>query len=118
MTILGNNEMDIEVVEVRVEEVMMDLAEEETQQEEVVQDDIEYVDLLPADAEAEFEFRDAIDLLLPGVNEEVSKYIFLKLNNNNNKHLQLCISITVRIDSSCCAERLCALERLSGWHST
>lgn len=79
MAIPGNNGMEIEVVEVQVEDVMMDLAEEEMLREEVVQDDIEYVDLLPADAEAEFEFRDAIDVLLPDVNEEVSKYILLKL---------------------------------------
>ncbi|XP_022165433.1 uncharacterized protein LOC111030315 [Myzus persicae] len=62
--------MEIEVVEVQVEEVMMHLAEEEMLPEEVVQDDIEYVDLLPADAEAEFELRDALDGLLPDVNEE------------------------------------------------
>jgi len=72
MAIPGNNGMEIEAVKVQMEEVMMDLAEEE-----VVQDDIEYVDLLPADAAAEFEFRDALDVLLPDVNEEVSKYIFL-----------------------------------------
>jgi len=72
VAIPGNNGMDIEAVEVQVEEVMMDLAKEE-----VVQDDIEYVDLLPADAAAEFEFRDALDVLLPDVYEEVSKYIFL-----------------------------------------
>ena len=45
----------------------MDLAEEEMLQAVVVQDDIEYVDLLPADAEAECEFRDALDVLLPYV---------------------------------------------------
>ncbi|XP_022162297.1 uncharacterized protein LOC111033554 [Myzus persicae] len=62
--------MEIKVVEVQVEDVMMDLAEEEMLREEVVQDDIEYVDLLPTDVEAEFEFRDALDVLLPNVNEE------------------------------------------------
>lgn len=75
VAIPGNNGMDVVAVEVQVEEVMMDLPEEEMLREEVVQDDIEYVDLLPADAEAEFELRDALDGLLPDVNEEVSKYI-------------------------------------------
>ncbi|XP_022163986.1 uncharacterized protein LOC111029330 [Myzus persicae] len=65
VAIPGNNGMEIEAVEVQVEKVMMDLAEEE-----VVQDDIEYVDLLPADAAAGFEFRDALDVPLPDVNEQ------------------------------------------------
>ena len=79
VAIPGNNGIEIEAVEVQVEEVMMDLAEEEMLQEVVVRGDIEYVDLLPADAEAEFGFKDALDVLLPDVNEEVSKYILLKL---------------------------------------
>ncbi|XP_060846203.1 uncharacterized protein LOC132925861 [Rhopalosiphum padi] len=58
------------VVEVQMDEVMMDIDEEPLLQEEVVQGDIEFVDVLPADAEAVFEFRDIFDVLLPDIDEE------------------------------------------------
>ena len=69
---------NVEVVEVQMDEVMMDIDEEPLLQEEVVLGDIEFVDVLPADAEAVFEFRDIFDVLLPDVDEEVSKYVAFK----------------------------------------
>ncbi|XP_050064508.1 uncharacterized protein LOC126553378 [Aphis gossypii] len=63
--------MEVEIIEVQMNEVMMDINKEDPlQSEEVVQGDIEFVDLLPADAEAVFEFRDIFDVLLSGVDEE------------------------------------------------
>lgn len=61
-------------------------------QEEMVPGDTEIVDLLPADAQAVFEFRDLFDVLLPGIDEEVNKYvtsnetlitIFIFINNHS-----------------------------------
>jgi hypothetical protein len=76
VAIPDDNEMEVEIIEVQMDEVMMDIDEEDPlQPEEVVQGDIEFVDLLPADAEAVFEFRDIFDVLLPDVDEEVSKYL-------------------------------------------
>jgi len=73
VAILNDNEMEVEVVEVQMNEVMMDMDEEPLQPEDVVQGNVEFVDVLPADAEAVFEFRDIFDVLPPDV-EEVSKY--------------------------------------------
>jgi len=76
VAIPDDNEMEVDIIEVQMDEVMMDINKEDPlQPEEVVQGDIEFVDLLPADADAVFEFRDIFDVLLPVVDEEVSKYL-------------------------------------------
>jgi hypothetical protein len=62
------NDDNVEVIVVQMDDVL----------EEVVPDDVEIVDVLPADAEAVFEFRDIFDDLLPDVDEEVSEYVTSK----------------------------------------
>jgi len=66
-----------EIVEVQINDdnVEIIVVQMDDAQEEMVPGDIEIVDLLPADAQAVFEFRDIFDVLLPGVDEEVNKYV-------------------------------------------
>ena len=66
------DEDNVEVIEVRLDDVMMDIVDEPDLQEELV--DIEYVDLQPADAEAVFEFMDVFDDLPQDFDAEVRKY--------------------------------------------
>ena len=66
----------IEIIEVHMDDVMVDIVDEQVPhaQEEVVPDGIEYVDLLPADAEAVFEFMNVFDDLPQDVDGEFRKY--------------------------------------------
>jgi len=73
------NEVDVQINDDNIEVIVVQM---DDVQEEMVPGDIEYVDLLPADAEAVFEFRDIFDVFLSDVDEEVSKYNM----SRQNKH--------------------------------
>ncbi|XP_025192083.1 uncharacterized protein LOC112592287, partial [Melanaphis sacchari] len=63
----GEQDMDVEIVEVQIDDVMTDVDEEPLAQ---VLEDIEVVDMLPADAAAVYEFMDVFDVLPSDVDGE------------------------------------------------
>lgn len=78
MAVSGEQEVhENEVVEVQMNDdnVEVIVIQMDDTQVKMVPGDIEIVDLLPAGAQAVFEFRDIFDVLLPGVVEEANKYV-------------------------------------------
>ncbi|XP_025192457.1 uncharacterized protein LOC112592565 [Melanaphis sacchari] len=63
----GEQDMDVEIVEVQIDDVMTDVDEEPLVQ---ALEDIEVVDMLPADAAAVYEFIDVFDVLSSDVDDE------------------------------------------------
>ncbi|KAF0723710.1 THAP-type domain-containing protein [Aphis craccivora] len=61
------NEVEVQINDDNIEVIVVQM---DNVQEEMVLVNIEYVDLLPADAEAVFEFRDIFDVFLSDVDEE------------------------------------------------